>query len=122
MMVARKSQKITKYNLLTHYANTHSKAFTASTIQASFQKTGIWPVDHTVIEDLAFGPAANTLTQSAQPVPARLSLLLKPIDWPCHQIQPWVTSPLVLIHPHPLLLDPVRLRACLALPVQLLQS
>lgn len=60
MMVARKSQKITKYNLLKHYTNARSKAFTASTIQASFRKTGIWPVDRTV--------------------PARLPSLLEPID------------------------------------------
>ena len=48
-----------------------------TTIRTSFQKTGIWPFDPTVIPDVAFEPALNTTTRAAQPIPTVLSSLLK---------------------------------------------
>ncbi|KAG6893320.1 hypothetical protein C0992_010500, partial [Termitomyces sp. T32_za158] len=77
MKVAQKFQKITKYNLLVHYANARRTAFTESTIKAAFRKTGIWPIDRSVIKESAFEPAMNTTTKSAQPVPTRVPTLLE---------------------------------------------
>ena len=76
-MMGRQYKKITKYNLLEIYHCDRQRALTVTTIRASFQKTGIWPFDPTVIPDVAFEPALNTTTRAAQPIPTVLSSLLE---------------------------------------------
>jgi hypothetical protein len=79
---SREGIKITKHNILEYYHKACSRAFTATTIQAAFRKTGIWPLDPSVIEDAAFEPALNTMTQAAQPIPATIPSLLCVIPTP----------------------------------------
>ena len=42
-------RKVTKANFLEIYGNVHLKSFTSANILSSFHKTGIWPLDPTVI-------------------------------------------------------------------------
>jgi len=79
--MGRQYKKITKYNLLGIYHSARQRALTITTIRASFQKTGIWPFNPTVIPDMAFEPALNTTTQAAQPVPTALSSLLEVVPF-----------------------------------------
>ncbi len=67
---------ITKYNLIEHYHQACINAFKESTIQAAFQKTGIWPFDSNAIPVTAFAPALNTTTQAAQPLSVELPAIL----------------------------------------------
>jgi len=80
-VMGRQYKKITKYNLLGIYHSARQRALTITTIRASFQKTGIWPFNPTVIPDMAFEPALNTTTQAAQPVPTALSSLLEVVPF-----------------------------------------
>jgi len=50
----------------------------ATTIASSFRKTGIWPLDCDAIPLDAFKLAKNTITLTAQPLPAHLSTILMP--------------------------------------------
>ena len=74
---SKENVAITKYNLLELYAQARTQAFTSSTIQSAFHKTGIWLFDPLVIEESAFTPALNTTMQPAQPVPTTLPALLQ---------------------------------------------
>ncbi|KIJ66195.1 hypothetical protein HYDPIDRAFT_46350, partial [Hydnomerulius pinastri MD-312] len=71
-LASRQYIKITKTNFLQYYHNARSQAFKEETIRAAFRKTGIWPVDPSVIEESAFAPSLNTTTQASQPVPATI--------------------------------------------------
>lgn len=77
---SRKNIAITKYNLLEIYSRARDRAFTQTTIQSAFRKTGIHPFDPSMIEETAFSPALNTTTQTAQPIPTTLPALLTEID------------------------------------------
>jgi hypothetical protein len=79
-VASRQLIKINKYNILKYYHAAHTRAFTTTTIKAAFRKTGIWPIDPSIIKDDAFAPALNTTTKAAQPVPATLSVLLEEVD------------------------------------------
>ncbi|KIL55798.1 hypothetical protein M378DRAFT_188648 [Amanita muscaria Koide BX008] len=72
LQAARDNTIITKSNLLHFYAKARSRAFKEKTIQAAFQKTGIWPLDPSAIPPEAFAPSQNTTTGAAQPLPAAL--------------------------------------------------
>jgi hypothetical protein len=69
---------IRKSNLLAYYSRAREKAFTKTTIQGAFRKTGIWPFNRDAIERDAFAPALNTTTQATPPVPTTLPDLLIP--------------------------------------------
>ncbi|RDB20953.1 hypothetical protein Hypma_011316 [Hypsizygus marmoreus] len=93
MKFAEESQRTTKYYLLEHYAHAWDKAFTVTTIQAVFCWTGIWPVDHTVIEESVFEPAINTTIQSAQPVPITPQGLLPNFGYPSSSVDDPIEEP-----------------------------
>ena len=78
-MASREEIKITKYNLLGYYHKARTRAFSPTTIQAAFRKTGIWPLNPQAIPDTAYAPALNTTTQAAQPLPAVLPALLREV-------------------------------------------
>jgi len=61
---------ITKDNLLSYYHTAWVEALKSPTIQSTFQKNGIWPLNHNAIPLTAFKPANNTTTQAAQLLPA----------------------------------------------------
>ena len=73
---------ITKYNLLRYYHNAQSIALKPSTIQSTFRKTGIYPLNCNAIPESAFEPAKNTTTEAAQPLPAQLPPSLVPTPNP----------------------------------------
>jgi hypothetical protein len=71
--------EIDKYNLLFHYSEARKEAFKVETIQASFRKTGIWPLSEAAIPVSAFEPSKNFSTQpDEQPMPAILPAILIP--------------------------------------------
>jgi hypothetical protein len=73
---SRKNIAIMKYNLPEIYSQARDRAFTQTTIQSAFRKTGIYPFDPSMIEETAFSPALNMTMQAAQPVPTSLPTLL----------------------------------------------
>ena len=73
---------ITKDNLLLYYHKARSIALKLTTIQSSFRKTGIHPLNCSTIPVSAFEPAKNTTTQAAQSLPAPLPSLLTPTPNP----------------------------------------
>jgi hypothetical protein len=69
---------IRKDNLLVHYHAARIEAFSTTTIQSAFRKTGIWPLNRDAIPLSAFEPSKSTSTQAAQPLPAYLPSILVP--------------------------------------------
>ncbi|TFK46919.1 hypothetical protein OE88DRAFT_1811454 [Heliocybe sulcata] len=59
---------INKHNLLAYYDNARQRALKASTIQAAFARTGIWPFNPDAIPTAAFDPSLLTTTQPALPL------------------------------------------------------
>lgn len=88
MRLSRTFSKVTKYNLLELYANARRTAFSPLTIQTSFRTTGIWPFNRNAIKDVAFEPAKNTSTRSAQPIPASLPPMLELVREPSPELEP----------------------------------
>jgi len=72
--------EITKQNILVFYTKARERALKKSTIISAFAKTGIWPLNHYILDPSAFEPSKNTMTEPAQPLPARLPTLLVPIQ------------------------------------------
>ena len=72
--------EITKRNLLVFYAKARERALKKTTIISAFAKTGIWPFNRHVLKPSAFEPSKNTMTEPAQPLPAKLPTLLVPIE------------------------------------------
>src|ERR1700683_1827449 len=70
---------IQKADLLIYYSRACEKAFSENTLRSAFCKMGIFPFHHNVIEADPFAPPLNMTTQPAQPVPATLPDLLKPV-------------------------------------------
>lgn len=66
--------------LIQHYAAAREKAFTRTTIQAAFRKTGIWPLNPDVLPTEAFAPALNTTIKPALPIAPEVPALLVPIE------------------------------------------
>lgn len=71
---------VSKFNFLTHYHTTQSKAFKPSTILSAFAKCGIWLINPNAILLDAFEPAKNTTTQAALPVSDLLTPLLEIVE------------------------------------------
>ena len=72
-------ERADKNNLLSYYSKVHVKALTQSMICSAFCKTGIWPINHHIIEQDAYAPALNTTTQASQPIAAMIPNLLVPV-------------------------------------------
>jgi hypothetical protein len=70
---------IRKNNLVRYYAAAREKAFSQTTIQAAFRKTGIWPLNPDAIPAEAFAPSLNTTTQPALPIAPEIPSLLIPV-------------------------------------------
>ncbi|KAL5501527.1 hypothetical protein ACEPAH_8787 [Sanghuangporus vaninii] len=68
--MAKSHVAISKQNVVSIYSHARAKAFTFKTIQTSFRKCGIYPLNPDAIPDIAFQPALVTTTQSAQPIPS----------------------------------------------------
>lgn len=76
---------IRKNNLIQHYAAAREKAFSRSTIQAAFRKSGIWPLNPDVLPAEAFAPALNTTIKPALPIAPEVPALLVPIEAQAHE-------------------------------------
>ena len=79
---------IRKNNLLQYYSIARDKAFSPSTIQAAFRKTGIWPLNLEAIEESAFAPALNTTTKPGLPLAIEDLALPAPTIGPATQVPP----------------------------------
>ena len=53
-------QKVSKSNFLSVYAHAHKRALTAKNIRVAFKKTGVYPVDPSVITNDMLAPAHKT--------------------------------------------------------------
>lgn len=78
---------IRKHNFVRHYHNARTKAFSSTTILSSWRKTGIHPLNTTVISDDDYAPALNTTTQAAQPISTTLPTLLEPVTPPSQHLR-----------------------------------
>jgi len=58
----------------------------------AFTKTGIWPLNHHILEPSVFEPLRNTTTEPLQPLPARLLTLLVPTRIPYGDADPNVPT------------------------------
>jgi len=72
--------KITKWNLLVFYVKARECALKKSMIISAFAKTGIWPFNCYILDPSIFELSKNTTTEPAQSLPARLPILLIPIQ------------------------------------------
>jgi hypothetical protein len=90
---------ITKDNLLLYYHKARSIALKPTTIQSSFRKTGIHPLDRNAIPKSAFEPAKNTTTQAAQLLPAHLPSLLTPTPNPSPAVSATATLAMTDVSP-----------------------
>lgn len=64
--------RISKRTLPSLYAKARVEAFKPSTIQTSFKKAGIWPLNRDAIEDEAYTPSKNTTCEAAMPIAVTL--------------------------------------------------
>lgn len=70
---------ITKQNFLRYYSLARERALKSTTISASFEKTGIWPLNSSAIPTSAFKPSLTTSTEAASAVPLDLPSILEAI-------------------------------------------
>lgn len=87
---------IRKDNLLVVYGKARITSFSTATIKSAFRKTGIYPLNSTILPDQIFAPALTTTTKEAQPLPTSppsfinaMPILVSPI------IQPNVRTKLI---------------------------
>src|SRR5204863_342733 len=71
---------IRKNNLLRYYSEARQRAFSPTTIQAAFRKTGIWPLNPKAINPNMFAPALNTTTKPALPLAAEIPTCIAPAN------------------------------------------
>ena len=71
---------IRKNNLIQYYAAAREKAFSRTTIQSAFRKTGIWPLNPNVLPAEAFAPALNTTIKPALPISPEVPAILVHIE------------------------------------------
>jgi hypothetical protein len=84
--------EITKWNLLVFYGKARERALKKTTIISAFAKTGIWPLNHHILEPSVFEPSKDTTIESLQPLPARLPTILVPIRIPYGDADPNVPT------------------------------
>src|SRR6266436_103269 len=69
--------KVTKENFLQIYGTAHLQAFTEKNILKSFKKTGIWPLNPSVITPKMMAPSTITSLDAAAAIPFPLSSPIK---------------------------------------------
>jgi len=85
--------EITKWSLLVFYRKAREGILKKTTIISTFAKTGIWPLNHHILDPSIFEPSKNTTTtEPSQPLPMRLPTLLIPIRAPYSNADPNVPT------------------------------
>ena len=82
MLTSQALFAIRKDHILVYYHAAQTTSLSTTTIQLTFQKTGIWPLDHNAISLSDFKPSKNTTTQAAQPLLACPPSILVPTPTP----------------------------------------
>jgi hypothetical protein len=77
--MSRRHESIRKDNFISVYDKARARAILEGTIRGGFAKTGIYPRNMSVIPAAVFEPSKITTIASAQPLPATLSALLRPL-------------------------------------------
>lgn len=85
-------EKISKENFLAVYGAAHIWALTPEIISATFQKTGVWPYDPSVVTAAIMAPSLETLSEVTLPLipPTPVCIVMKLIrdaSWPVEVVK-----------------------------------